>query len=225
MFSRRTRAGMNVDLHVHTRERSPCGQSAERDQIRAAIAAGLDAVALTDHGCLPPDGWLDRINAACAPFRVMGGIEITVDGEDVLVLGVRDRAIESTAWTYPRLRAWVREQGGFCALAHPFRYHPDIAVPVREFPPDAIEVFSSNTPPDAAERIIALARELDLPLLSNSDAHAASTLGRHYNRLDARPRDGTALLAMLKRGQFTAVMEAPDGTRRTYRRNGNGPRA
>ncbi len=45
---------LRIDLHVHTQERSGCGKSPELAMIEAAIAAGLDAVVLTDHDRLAP---------------------------------------------------------------------------------------------------------------------------------------------------------------------------
>ena len=36
---------MKVDLHVHTKERSPCGRSSAVEQIQAAVSAGLGAIA------------------------------------------------------------------------------------------------------------------------------------------------------------------------------------
>ena len=43
---------MKIDLHVHARERSACAKEGEESQIRAAIAAGLDGIAFTDHHLL-----------------------------------------------------------------------------------------------------------------------------------------------------------------------------
>jgi predicted metal-dependent phosphoesterase TrpH len=214
---------MRIDIHVHTSERSGCGASSEIDQVRAAIGAGFDAVALTDHGHLAPAENLARLNDEYAPFRVFGGIEITVDGEDVLVLGISDPRIEAGAWHYPELHTFVREGGGLLAIAHPFRYRPDVRLPLDRFPPDAIEVYSRNTPPDAASRILDLALDLDIAPLSNSDAHATDAIGQHYNALDRTPRDERELIDMLKQGLFTGVVRHADGTITECRRRGHPP--
>ncbi len=112
---------MKIDLHVHSKERSVCGRASEEEQIRAAIDAGLDAIVFTDHHRLISAERLQQLNEKYAPFRIFGGIEITLDGEDVLILGVQDPALESMNWSYPSLHAFVRARGGFIALAHPFR--------------------------------------------------------------------------------------------------------
>ncbi len=142
-------AEMKIDLHVHTKERSACGQASEEDQICAAIEAGLDAIVFTDHHLLVPREQLKALNDRYAPFRVFGGIEITVDGEDFLVLGFHHRSLEKASWTYPELHAFVRKHSGFLALAHPFRYHPDIKIELDRYLPDALEIHSANTPLDA----------------------------------------------------------------------------
>ena len=198
---------MKVDLHVHTAERSRCGRAMAVDQIEAARAAGLDAIVLTDHARFAPEEDLADWNRQFAPFRVFGGIEMSVDGEDLIVLGVREPRLESDAWTYPELHACVRAAGGFLALAHPFRYRDHVAVDLARWPVDAVEVRSGNTPPQAADRIEAMARELGIPTLCNSDAHEPTALGRFYNRLDRTPRDEADLIALLRAGRFRGVAD------------------
>jgi len=196
---------MKVDFHIHTRELSGCSRASAREQIQAAVAAGLDVIAFTDHGQFQSADDLARLNAEYAPIRILDGIELVVDGEDVLVIGVRHPAIEMEAWTYPRLHGFVRERGGFMVIAHPFRYHPELGVDIAGFPPDAIEVYSSNTPSAAAERILDVARRHRIPVVCNSDAHACEYVGRYFNRLDAAPRGDPELFDMLRRGRFSAV--------------------
>jgi predicted metal-dependent phosphoesterase TrpH len=180
---------MKIDLHVHARERSACSVASEEDQIRAALRAGLDALAFTDHHRLAPASRLKALNERYAPFRVFSGIEISTDGEDVLVLGLHDIALEDEDWAYPDLHAFVRERGGFLVLAHPYRYHPDLSLDVERCPPDAVEGRSSNILPVNEARIRSLAARLGVPMLCNSDAHSTKWIGSHYNVLDAAPTD------------------------------------
>ena len=194
---------MKIDLHVHTKERSGCARASAEEQIQAAIAAGLDALVFTDHARLAPPDRLRAWNVRFAPFRIFGGIEITVDAEDLLVLGVQDSALERTEWTYPALHAFVREAGGFIALAHPFRYWHQVGVDLDSFPPDAIEIYTPNTPRSAETQIRALAACLNLPLLSNSDAHTTRPLGKHYNRIDRPVPDEGELIIQLKAGRYS----------------------
>lgn len=199
---------MKIDLHVHSRERSLCGRASEEEQIRAAIDSGLDAIVFTDHHRLISSERLQQLNEKYAPFRIFGGIEITADGEDMLVLGVQDAALENLLWTYPALHAFVRAQGGFIALAHPFRWHSTVTLDLERFAPDAIEVRSGNTSADAEGRIRDLAARLGIPVLCNSDAHSTWQLGAHYNMLERPPANEQDLVALLRSGQFTCSSPA-----------------
>jgi predicted metal-dependent phosphoesterase TrpH len=199
---------MKIDLHVHSSERSACGKAPEEDQVRAAIRAGLDAVVFTDHHRQTPQERLDDLNRRYAPFRVFGGVEITTDGEDVLVLGVRDAALEEAKWSYPDLHTFVRARGGFIAMAHPFRYHAQIQLDLDRYPPDAIELHSINTSSARQDQISAVAARLGIPTLCNSDAHTTDALGQYYNILASRPADEAALVALLKAGQFAGFNQS-----------------
>jgi len=194
---------MKIDLHVHTKERSACGRASEEEQIRAAITAGLDALVFTDHHRLVPAERLKELNDRYVPFRVLSGIEINTNGEDVLVLGLQDAALESSKWAYPDLHAFVREHGGFIILAHPFRYHPQVNIEVERFVPDALEVRSVNTPVAAEGHIREIASHLEIPLLCNSDAHSTDSVGAYYNVLERTPSDEQEIWALLRSGRFT----------------------
>jgi histidinol phosphatase-like PHP family hydrolase len=189
---------MKIDLHVHARERSSCAKSGEEEMVRAAIQRGLDGLAFTDHGRLIPPRRVAGLNARYAPFRVFGGIEIRLAGEDVLVLGLEEPLLERRKWTYPELHAFVRQHGGFLVLAHPFRYHDTVNLDVEGYPPDAIELRSVNIRADDEGRIRALAQRLDLRLLCNSDAHRAEDVGCHYNLLPRAPQDDEDLARVLR---------------------------
>jgi len=194
---------MKIDLHVHTQERSSCGKSSEEEQIRAAMAMGLDAIVFTDHDRLAPPGRLQELNNNYAPFKVFGGIEVSIGNEHLLVLGVHDYSLESCRWSYPALHRFVRERGGFIAVAHPFRFNPDLQLDLEHFPPDALEGCSNNIAPQNNPRIWDLAERLGVPVLCNSDAHRTDTLGRYYNLLERTPTDERELIEILKSGQYT----------------------
>jgi len=197
---------MKIDLHVHSSERSTCAKSGQEEQIQAAIASGLDALVMTDHGYLVPQMYLDFLNRKYAPFRIFGGIEITVqEREDVLVLGGHDPALESSEWTYPELHTFVRRHGGWLAIAHPFRYRPTIDVDLERYPPDALEVCSMNVPRGERDHIREIATRLGIQVICNSDSHIVHTIGVAYNCLDEIPADEAALIRLLCTGAFNCV--------------------
>jgi len=193
---------MKIDLHVHSSERSECGLATDEEQVRAAIAAGLDGFFFTDHHRFISFEKLNALNRKFSPFRVFRGIEMTCGGEDFLVLGVSDNTLERNHWQYPDLHRFVRERNGFIVLAHPFRYYKYIAVDCEHYRPDAIEIYSANTPIDARLRIRELAQAWNIPTLSNSDAHSTERLGTYFNILDETPPDESALLDLLRAGRF-----------------------
>ena len=195
---------MRIDLHVHAKERSDCAIDGEENVIRAAIAHGLDGLAFTDHQRLVPPGRLAELNRRYAPFRVFSGIEITLlDGEDMLVLGVHDRELEARDWNYHDLFNFAREQNGFLALAHPFRFHDSIEIPIEEYPPNAVEIHSKNMRASDERRVRAILERLNLRPLCNSDAHRAAHVGVYYNQLERMVRDEDELLAVLRAGAYT----------------------
>ncbi|MBN1878292.1 MAG: PHP domain-containing protein [Anaerolineae bacterium] len=197
---------MKIDLHVHTLERSPCAVASEEEQIITAIERGLDAIVITDHGQLVPQAQLDALNSEYTPFRIFGGVEITLqEKEDILVLGIHDPAITVGPWTYPDLHAFVREREGWMALAHPYRYRPTIAIDLERYPLDAIEGCSVNVPLLERPRIYELAAHLSIPVVCNSDAHATRYLGVAYNILQEIPGNERALLNLLRSGAFRGV--------------------
>jgi predicted metal-dependent phosphoesterase TrpH len=189
---------VRLDLHVHASERSGCAVSPEEDQIRSAIAAGMQGMAFTDHFALVGPARLAELNLRYAPFRIYTGIEVTANHEDWLVLGLYDPALQREGWDYAELVDFVHRRDGFIILAHPFRYAPFIHADFERQPPDGIEIASYNTPAARETEIRALAARYNLALLRNSDAHQASRVGQYYNEVATLPVDDPALVALLK---------------------------
>lgn len=204
-----------IDLHVHTKERSACGSSTEEAQIRAAMEAGLDAIVFSDHDRLAPQNRLQELNDKYAPFKVFGGIEVSIwdnrlfGFEHILVLGIQDTRLEKYTWSYPDLYKFVRECDGFLAVAHLFRFNPTSGLDLGKYPPDALEGHSNNISMKIEPKILSMAQKLDLPILSNSDAHHTSMIGQHYNTLSHEPSDDKDLIECLMSRQFTCVYPEP----------------
>lgn len=188
-----------IDLHVHAAERSGCASGYEETMIRAAIAAGLHGLAFTDHHAMASPQRLDELNRKYNPFKVYAGIEITAEGEDWLVLGLRDPELARYAgWTYEDLYAFVQKQGGFLVLAHPFRYSDHLGVYLNGNKPDGMEYRSNNTPVTRERDICRLAAQMGSLPLCNSDAHSPKTLGKFYNLVTELPEDDRALVELLR---------------------------
>lgn len=192
---------MRIDLHAHSAERSPCAVSRAEEMIEAAVAAGLDGIALTDHDRLVPAADLERFNSKYAPFRVFSGIEISLDLEHVVVLGLRDTDLERRRWDWPRLHEFVHTLGGLTILAHPYRFRDAISIDVERCPPDAVEVNSTNMGRCDLGVARALAKALGAWPVANSDAHHRELVGVYHNVFDTAVSNDAELVAALRAGR------------------------
>jgi len=210
---------MKIDMHVHAKERSSCSIASEKEHIEKAIEFGLDAIVFTDHNRLVPIEHLEALNKKYSPFKIFGGIEVRMkdNGEDVLVLGVHDKLIEDTEWTYPELYEFVREKNGYIAKAHPYRYKEYIEIDIEKYVPDALEIHSTNIGIDDSKLIADLAKKLNCNLISNSDAHNSKDIGIYYNELNSTPSNEKELIELLKSGQYKCEYS----TERIYQFNKN----
>ncbi len=183
--------------------------------VRSAIEHGLDAIVFTNHDRLVAPSRLAALNARYAPFKIFGGIEVTLNSEHMIVLGIHDAALElgahaapgkdPTRWEYPDLHRFVRERNGLIILCHPFRYRSEISIDLEQYPPDAIEVYSRNTPNWAESQIREVAVKVGAQVLSNSDAHHVDSFGVFYNQLAHSVQTMPELLAALRAGEFDVV--------------------
>lgn len=195
---------MKIDLHVHDKERSSCSKSSENEQIKAAIKYGLDGLIFTDHNILTPLEHLKELNYKYKPFKIYGGIEIEMQDthEHILVLGLHDKILQDKKWAYEELYCYVKQNNGYIAFAHPYRYKDFIKEDVEKFVPDALEIHSTNIGIDDVPKIKYLATKLHTNLIANSDAHHYTKVGIYYNNLINTPNNEKELIEMLKKGTY-----------------------
>jgi len=177
---------LRIDLHVHTLASD--GVSDVEAILEAAVKAGLDAIAITDH---------ERIDAALAaraiaegrgsPLEVIVGEEITTRGGHLVGLFLRRRI---RPWHSLRSSvARIHEQGGLAIIAHPLVPYPLCASartirrlmdePDPVFHPDGLEGFNPTTARMRwSRRAPAFAEEVGIAAVAGSDAHAAHHVGR-----------------------------------------------
>lgn len=186
-----------ADLHLHTLASD--GTAGVADMLRAARAADLHVVAITDH---------ERIDAAVAG-RAMAqdlglGLEVIV-GEEVTTLGghLLGLFLERRVRPLRSLRdsiAEIHDQGGLAIPAHPLVPYPLCAQawvlqrlledPDPRYRPDTIETFN----PTAFGRffhgrVTRFADRHGLARLGNSDAHAAEQVGTATTSFPGRTAD------------------------------------
>ncbi len=198
-----------ADLHVHSRASD--GVSSVEELLRAAVAGGLDVVAITDH---------ERIDAAVAarsiatalglPIEVVVGEEITTRGGHLLGLWL-ERPVKPLRSLGDSIAA-VHDQGGIAIPAHPLVPYPLCAqswtlrsvlsgpAPDR---PDALETFNPTLFGRVAHgRAVAFAAACGLAAVGNSDAHAAEQVGLGWTEYPGRT--ASDLRAAILAGSTTA---------------------
>jgi len=176
----------SADLHIHTLASD--GVSGVDEVLAAAVARGLDVIAIADH---------ERIDAAVVaqrqareqdlPLRVIVGEEITTRNGHLVGLFMTERI---KPWSTMRdAVARIHDQGGICIVAHPLVPYPlcasertirrmlDEADPARH--PDAVEAFNPTTARMRwSRRVPAFVDDIGLAATASSDAHHADSVGR-----------------------------------------------
>lgn len=180
---------IRADLHTHTRY-SPDAVTTPAELVERAAEAGLDRVAVTDHGEIEGALRAREID----PARIIVGEEIRcAGGTELIGLYLTERIPYGLPVEEVAVR--IRAQGGVVYAPHPFayarrpRYHARTALAVA----DIVEVYNSRAFLPAWNR---LAREAAthhrLPAAASSDAHFPHEIGRAFTELP--PFDDAASL-------------------------------
>jgi predicted metal-dependent phosphoesterase TrpH len=191
---------MFIDLHVHENLYSPCSRMSLETAVRAARAAGLDGLCVTDH-----DSMDIRKSAADfirrSDFPIFVGAEISTRDGHIVVLGIDEtppactRAEEVVAFTLAR--------GGFCFAAHPFRYDgsgPGRTLPYLDDLP-GIEVCNGGNSEEENAHAVSLCRKTGLIPVAGSDAHRPENVGRFATWFPETVRSVAELAAALNAGR------------------------
>jgi hypothetical protein len=208
---------LSCDLHVHS-SFSRDGESTPEEIIRRAEAAGLDAIAITDHDTV--DG---AIAALSIPTRIIiiPGIEISTRQGHLIALGVTEK-IPSGLDVLETIRI-AKERGAVLILPHPYHiWRHGVGRKLRSalYSVDAIEVFNSRYIFGSANfKAARMARRIGKPCVGGSDAHHSRYVGFGRTNVDAE-RDCRSILAAIREGKTSAggrMTPLPSYTRQTIR--------
>ncbi|MFQ5690666.1 MAG: dephospho-CoA kinase [Gemmatimonadota bacterium] len=185
-----------VDLHLHTTASRDCLSSPEA-VVRAALQAGLDRIAVTDHDEIE-GAWAAR---ELAPERVIVGEEVrTSEGLDLIGLFLDEHI--SPGGSFREVAAEIRRQGGVVYLPHPFDSRRGSSRRFLDGVADCIDVVEGlNARIHVRERNVRAeewACGQGLPVAAGSDAHLLSEIGRARTLLPAFDGPESFLRAVAK---------------------------
>ncbi|SEA38260.1 hypothetical protein SAMN04488065_2902 [Haloplanus vescus] len=164
------------DLQVHT-DASPCSRAAPEEIVTAAIEAGLDGVAITNHDTL--DGYAEVVAQAPERLDIIPGVEVTTTQGHMLALGVSTVPPQADPCA---VIDHIHEQGGVAVLSHPFdTFRESYIDSLDEIGDkvDAVEVTNSRCIlPRFNRRAREFADRRGLSVTGGSDAHFAMEVGR-----------------------------------------------
>lgn len=207
---------MKFDLHLHTARHSPDSVTDPFDLLRAAEAAGLDGVVLTEHDYMWEEWELEELRAATT-LVVLAGVEVAGRGGDVLVYGITNPFKVPQGMRWGDLVREVHGQGGAAVAAHPNRWGQPFEKVVRDSGAelDGIEVMSNNMDADLRTRAAELLRKYPhFAQLGNSDSHAPETVGCCYTEFDCEIRTNGDLVRAIR--ERRGVARANPFHRTTY---------
>lgn len=202
----------NVDFHTHC-QGDPVDdlEHTVQEHLDAAVAAGLDAIAITWHTkVFDQPEWIAY--AAERGLLLIPGVEVNLNGQyHTVVLNVEPGEISGQA-SVEELRALRQRRGEslFVLAPHPYYLMPScLGRRLNQYPElfDAVEwchLHSHAVPGmfNPNERARRWAREQQKPMLQTSDAHVLRMVGRWSSQVEAEACTPEALFAGMRAGQI-----------------------
>ena len=220
-------------MHLHTCGCSGCGRSTAEEQVYAAKENGYAGVCFTNHfyhgnTCIDRSlPWRDFFGAYYDDYLrgkaegdrlgidVFFGIEEAyIPSKEVLIYGVSPEAYFACggflSFDMAQKYEFIKRNGGFCAVAHPFRHRsyvidPDAEPDLRFF--DAIEVFNQANLPEDNAKAEAFASEHDFPVIAGGDVHDTVNFGRSGLAFPERLYTEENFIAHLKSGDYRLIKD------------------
>lgn len=204
---------MRIDLHVHTRQLSPCSDLDIDAAIHEAKRLQLAGICFTEHNKVRDAEMLRKLSEEHG-LLLLQGVEVdTIEGH-FLVYGLPRDFDEPMRVN--DLRRLADEAGAFVAAAHPFKGFLTFGMSELNLTPeqasqrpvfqyvDAMEVLSGRL--NEAENDLArqVSERLNLGGIGGSDAHRLSELARCVTTFENTITNEHDLLRELKSGKYVA---------------------
>ena len=194
---------LKIDLHVHT-VNSPDAFTSLKAAAHAALARGLDGLAITDHECRTD---LETLKLLAESILVLPGVEVNTGRHHILGIGVQSwqrKRYDTPGEAVER----IHEVGGLAIVAHPcnppFRFRSWREL--REAHLDALEAVNSGVQLYSLGTRLAsrAALALGLPRVGGSDSHIPATVGDAYTIVETELREPNNILDAIRQGRTEA---------------------
>ena len=202
---------MIIDTHIHENKYSSDSFIDLKKAIDVAKLIGLDGICITNHDnndLRNELGDYAKINGVL----VIVGAEVLTHQGDILVFGLKD--IPKEKIHAEELLRLVKKHKGVAIAAHPFRNNNrGLENHLQEVANllDGVESFNGSTYSYDNLYAYAMATQLGLPSLGDSDAHVIDKIGKYATKFYGNIRDDKDFIEAIKSKNFHPVMRR-DGT-------------
>lgn len=191
--------GMFIDTHMHEMTYSKDSFLTLEEMVEIGKSRGLGGICITDHDSMGIKEYADAYSKK-ADFPIFTGIEYYSLEGDIVAFGIQD---------YPKKRIlaqdfidMVKEQGGVCFAAHPFRNNnrglEENLLKVTGL--DGIEVLNGSTSREACIKAAVYAEQLNLITLGSSDCHVTEKIGVCATYFPEEVKTEEEFLTVFKKG-------------------------
>ena len=192
-----------IDHHLHTSRHSPDSVIDPKELVERAIAAGLDAVVITEHDYQWKADELAELNAMSNGLVVLSGVEVSAREGHFLVYGLPslEGAGVRPGIALRELLRVVRDCDAAIVAAHPFRWEQDFRSLIAAHGPafDALELVSNNHTPDTRARTAAVLKgSPSMGATGSSDGHEPEAVGCYYTEFPGDVRTMQDFVAALR---------------------------
>jgi len=209
------------DLHIHTQKYSDCSFIHPEELIAQALEAGLQGIALTEHGMRWPDEEFAKLQSLARPHGLVliNGQEISARNEkdemegDFLIFGVKHSL--TGRHSAAELVELVHKQNGIVIAAHPYKlsrrgksHYYGAGDKIYHLPLDAIELYHPDHSALAVTKVQKAMGKLGIPGVGGSDAHKIFDIGACVTLFEKTITSEIEFIEEIRRGRAWAKKPA-----------------